>query len=367
MQDNHATLNNYLYKPLFFDKSNPADVIAIQELIDKQEIVFVYDQFERQLRDLFVCRNPTFSTNEEQFLEFVGLVCNQQPMEELGAWVYYPWRKTLVHILEREEFIEVRTNRNQLKISKSEQELLSTKTIGIIGLSVGQSVAITIAMERGCGKLKLADFDDLDLSNLNRLRAPIFSLGFPKVVLAAREIAEIDPYLEVEIYPEGIKEENYQEFLIGSQKLDLLIEVCDNFEVKVESRIQAREFGIPVIMETNDRAMLDIERFDKIPDLKIFHGLVGDLTVEEIHALDKSERMGLLMKIVNAKDLSDRMKQSLPELGKSLKSWPQLASEVVLGGGISAWASRKLLLGQDLKSGRYYVDLEKILSAHPVN
>lgn len=129
MQDNHATLNNYLYKPLFFDKSNPADVIAIQELIDKQEIVFVYDQFERQLRDLFVCRNPTFSTNEEQFLEFVGLISNQQPMEELGAWVYYPWRKTLVHILEREEFIEVRTNRNQLKISNQSKSFCQLRLL----------------------------------------------------------------------------------------------------------------------------------------------------------------------------------------------------------------------------------------------
>lgn len=356
-----------IFKPIFFDKSKPGDVKEIQDLIDANEIVFIQDEFERQVRDLFVCRNPTSEKNEEQFQAFLRLFSKNQPLEELGAWVFYPWRKTLVHILNRQDFIEVRTNRNKLKISQEEQDLLATKTIGILGLSVGQSVALTIAMERGCGKLKLADFDSLDLSNLNRLRAGVFHLGTPKVILAAREIFEIDPYLEIEIFPEGVHADNFEDFLLGDQKLDLLIEVCDSFEVKVESRLRARALGIPVIMETNDRAMLDIERFDLNPDLQIFHGLVGDLSLEEVKALVPNSRMGILMKIVNAKDLSQRMKDSLPELGKSLKSWPQLASEVILGGGISAWASRKLLLNQTLNSGRYYVDLEKILSANSTN
>lgn len=85
-------------------------------------------------------------------------------MEEHGVWVYFPWNKTLVHLLDQEEFLFVRTNRNRDKITEQEQQILAKKKIGIIGLSVGQSVALTLAMERSVGELRLADFDCLELS-----------------------------------------------------------------------------------------------------------------------------------------------------------------------------------------------------------
>ena len=85
-----------------------------------------------------------------------------------------------MHVLSENDFIKIRTNRNQLKITPQEQQLLQQKTIGIIGLSVGQSVALTMVMERMCGKIKLADFDELDLSNLNRLRSGLHNIGVKK-------------------------------------------------------------------------------------------------------------------------------------------------------------------------------------------
>jgi tRNA A37 threonylcarbamoyladenosine dehydratase len=55
------------------------------------------------------------------------------------------------------------------------------KRIGVVGLSVGQSVALTLALERSFGELRLADFDRLDLSNLNRIRAGVHDLNLPNV------------------------------------------------------------------------------------------------------------------------------------------------------------------------------------------
>ena len=86
------------------------------------------------------------------------------------------------------------------KISPIEQDKLSTKKVGVIGLSVGQSISITMAMERTFGEIRIADFDELELTNLNRIRAGVHELGLPKVALVAREIAEIDPYLNVKCF-----------------------------------------------------------------------------------------------------------------------------------------------------------------------
>ena len=118
------------------------------------------------------------------------------------------WAEKLVHILDEQEFAIVRTNRNKHKITSQEQQELATKKIGVMGLSVGQSVSLTLAMERGFGELRIADFDELDLSNINRIRTGIYNLKIKKTVIVAREIAEIDPYLNVVCF-EKIKELQY--------------------------------------------------------------------------------------------------------------------------------------------------------------
>jgi tRNA A37 threonylcarbamoyladenosine dehydratase len=56
--------------------------------------------------------------------------------------------------------------------------------------------------------LKLADFDCLDLSNMNRIRAGIHDLRLPKTVLAARQIFEVDPYMRLTPFTDGLTVEN---------------------------------------------------------------------------------------------------------------------------------------------------------------
>ncbi|MCS3553859.1 MULTISPECIES: ThiF family adenylyltransferase [Sphingobacterium] len=346
------------YSPLYFRLANTHDRKSLEELRRKGDIVFEYNEIERQLNELGRCRYPADWESELKHQSFIQDFLQGKSLEEYGVWVYYPWRKTLVHLLDEKEFIEVRTNRNQLKITTEERDVLAQKIVGIVGLSVGQSIALTMAMERTCGTLRLADFDELDLSNLNRLRTAVFNLAVPKVIIAAREIAEIDPFLKVEIFPEGLNTENYNSFLGETDKIDLLVEVCDSFEVKLESRFNARALKIPVVMDTNDRGMLDIERFDQEPDRPIFHGLIGDLTMVELNTLSEGERLQYLMKIVNADQLSIRMKKSIPQIKKTLLSWPQLASEVVLGGAMTTNVCRRILLGERVSSGRYYLDMD---------
>ena len=208
---NDSFINKYPYRPQFFRISNTEDRNLLNQLKNSNAITFTYDEIERQISELIRCRYP-MGVGEIDHENIRNSILENKSLGDYGVWVYYPWRKTLVHILDEKEFIEVRTNRNQLKITKEEHQKLATKRIGIIGLSVGQSIALTIAMERICGGLRLADFDSLDLSNMNRLRTGVFNLSIPKVVIAAREIAEIDPFLDVDIYPDGIQESNFAEF-----------------------------------------------------------------------------------------------------------------------------------------------------------
>lgn len=319
-----------------------------------QTVGTVRDRFEAQLVELFRIRHPHLKSNTKAYQDALADFLNRHQNAELGNWVWFPWLKQLVRVLEEADFIELRTSRNQLKITRDEQLELNTKCVCIIGLSVGQSVALTMAMERSVGELRLVDFDTLDLSNLNRLRAGLHELGEPKTRIAARAIAVFDPYLKIELAEEGANPENLPELLDGA---DLLVEECDSLPIKVVSRLVAREKRIPVLMDTSDRGMLDIERFDLEPDRPLFHGLAGNLDRELLAGLNETTGMQLMMRLVEYPKLSERLRLSYTELGKTLTTWPQLASEVMGGGAHAAEAGRRILLGEDLPSGRHRIEL----------
>lgn len=351
------------FLPTIFNINNPSEYLQVQQIIDEQTDVMVLDEIQSQLRELIKIRNPQRSLNDSEYNEQINLLLNGKSSDYYGSWVYYPWNKKLVHLLDKAEFVELRTSRNLYKITPTERTELLTKKIGIIGLSVGQMIALTIAMERTCDEIRLADFDVIELSNMNRIRTSVVNIGVSKAVVAAREIAELDPYIKVKIYLDGITENNIDSFLLDDNKLDLLIEECDGLDVKILSRIKAREYGIPVVMETNDRGMVDIERFDLEPNRALLHGLIpenlGDLSA--LRNLSNQEKLPLLGAMVGIEQISERMRMSLGEMGKTISTWPQLASSVVLGGAMVTDISRRILLKQLMLSGRYYVDFNELI------
>jgi molybdopterin/thiamine biosynthesis adenylyltransferase len=359
IKDNNKDLNQ-IFTPLFYRLNLDEDRSEFQKLLVNDDLT-LQDNIYNQLQELIKCLNPSKILEDKDYEILIKEHIKNSELYEYGVWVYYPWNKRLIHILDEKEFIEVRTNRNRNKITREEQSELLQKKIGIIGLSVGQSIAITMAMERVCGEIRLADFDTVELSNLNRIRTGLQNLGTNKAIVAAREIAEIDPFIKVKVYTEGIKDTNIDSFFADNGNLDLLIEVCDGLDIKIESRLKAKSLKIPVIMDTNDRGMLDIERFDLDPEKSILHGYIDSFFHEGKFQYSKENKLELLNSILSFDSLSDRMKTSMGQIGKTINTWPQLASSVVLGGAITTDASRRILLNQLNKSGRYYVDLEDLI------
>ena len=132
-----------------------------------------------------------------------------------------------------------------------------------------------MALEGVGGKFRLADFDEIGLSNLNRLETRISDLGENKAVIAARRMLELNPFLQIEIFCEGVTESNMSCFFGNLDRLDVLVEECDELWMKVRLREEARAQRVAVVMETSDRGLLDIERFDRDPSRSLFHGLIG--------------------------------------------------------------------------------------------
>ncbi|WP_394829523.1 Rv1355c family protein [Pendulispora albinea] len=337
------------WEPVRYD-----DGAELARLRHSGEAVFVHDEIELQLSELMEIRSPSRKLSAGEIHERVLAHTGQTRLAAYGSWFFFPWSKTLVHVLPREEFRELRSHANRHKITTAEQDRLSAFTIGVVGLSVGQSTAVTLALEGIGGALRLADFDSLSLGNMNRLRAGVHALGVNKAVLTARAIFELDPYASLSIFPEGITDANIEAFLEG---LDLLFEEADDLRMKVRLRERARALRIPVLMGTSDRGLFDVERFDREPDRPLFHGMTGPLDTKMLEGLTAYEKIPIAFAIVGP-TLSKRVAASFLDISSTLATWPQLASAVALSSAINADAARRILLDQFLESGRYFVDLE---------
>ncbi len=342
----------YAYRAEILRCDKEEDLARVRWLMADQGYEAI-DTLQAQLADLAGTREPGRKMDASQTRQAAeAFLARRAP--GYGVWAHYPWARRLVRLLEEAEFIALRTDRNRHKVTDAELGRLRAKKVGIVGLSVGQAVALTFALERSCGELRLADFDTVDLSNLNRLRCGVHQLGLPKTIVAAREIAELDPFLEVACFDEGYTEAGSATFLDG---LDLVVDECDSLDVKLRLREAARTRGIPVLMNTSDRGMTDIERFDLERDRPLFHGRLGDLAPETVAGLTTEEKVPVVLDIIGLETSSVRLRASMMEIEQSIKTWPQLASDVALGGAAVCDAGRRLLLGMPVASGRYYLDL----------
>lgn len=350
-----------VYRPRFYHLNKAEDLKEFTQLLTLPGILVVDHIFE-QITEFVKLKSPHRRFSAQELKQAAQQHVGDTAIDEYGVWVFYPWSNKLVHILDEKEFIEVRTSRNQYKITREERDALETKKIGVIGLSVGQSVSVTLAMERVCGELRLADFDLLELTNLNRIRTGVHNLGLAKVYSVAREISEIDPYIKVTCFPEGLNEANLHQFFTEGGNLDVLVEESDGFDIKILSRYKARELKIPVIMEASDRCMVDVERFDLEPERNILHGIVKHLDIDTLKKLKTNEeKIPYMLDILGLGSTTPRLRASMLEMQQTINTWPQLGSAVTMGGGITADVCRRVLLGQFTDSGRYYVDIDELI------
>jgi tRNA A37 threonylcarbamoyladenosine dehydratase len=349
------------HEPRIFDLSLPADLLAVEQLAKDKQVRFATDDFVEQLRELFAIQNPEIVYApgfSDMFDKHLSSLKEQKPLEQYGRWVYYPWRGQLVHVLEEDDFFVVRTARNRNLITQEEQRRYYDARIGIAGLSVGSAVAFALTLQGASKHIKLADMDALALTNTNRVLAGADRLGQLKVKMASRTIFELNPYAVIEIFPEGLVEGNIEKFFEG---LDIVVDEIDELSIKLRIREEARKRKIPVLMgaDNGDNAIIDVERYDLNQAIEPFHGKLGAVRVEDLRGLDKFGIGKTITKMLGPENITERMQQSLLEMGKTIVSWPQLGGAALLNGIGIAYCARKIVIGEPLDTGRVLLSMDE--------
>jgi molybdopterin/thiamine biosynthesis adenylyltransferase len=118
-------------------------------------------------------------------------------------------------------------SRNIGWLTQDEQDRLRNSRIAIAGMGgVGGIHLITLA-RLGVGKFNIADFDIFDQANFNRQAgANMRTVGRAKVEVMAEQALEINPELDIRAFPQGVSEENLDDFF---KDVDLYVDGLDFF------------------------------------------------------------------------------------------------------------------------------------------
>ncbi|MFH1286385.1 MAG: ThiF family adenylyltransferase [Candidatus Magasanikbacteria bacterium] len=333
----------------------------LQHFSKTHQISRVINVYRQQLIEIFFILNPQYKKADNRKELFNRFLRSRRSFGRFpgGNWIYYPWNGYLVHMVTEQDYYTLVTNRNRELVTPEEQKKLVNFVVGIAGLSVGSHVATCLAQSGISWKMNLAEYDILDTTNLNRMRAKLFDLQNNKIDIVAQSIWETNPYISFEKFSKGIDPSNIQNFLCGKQKVHLVFEIIDNFEMKIVLRKKARELGIPVISfaSLGDSILLDIERYDLDPHLEIFNGRSREAVrqIELYPDLNDHLKNKYAVELVGKENIPARAIESVKEIGHTLSGRPQLMSTVTIAGGIAAYLTRRIALGEPVKSGRTHV------------
>lgn len=325
----------------------------------------IIDLYESQLTELAEITYADSAQASER-ADFVQKALQQDALQQ-GSWVFYPWSNSLVHIVSESDFKTLLTNRNQLLITAEEQAKLADAEIALFGLSVGNGIAMA-CVHSGIGQhFYLADPDSFDTTNMNRVRVGLSKLGQSKLAVTAQQMYEVNPFIIITGFPEGVNQGAVEEIVTAAQGQLVIFDEMDDFMMKVKIRQVAKAAPAPVVMLSGlgDSLLIDVERYDLDATTPLFNGKLEPAIIDEVVSNDdvsQEDEKKYAAIIVGKENVPERAMDSLREIGKTLVGRPQLYGTVSLDGGFAAYIIRRIVLQAEMPSGRYkfaYTDVFK--------
>lgn len=138
-------------------------------------------------------------------------------------------------------------SRNLGWLTPQEQNRLRSARVAVAGMGGAGGVHVQALVRLGVGALTLTDFDNFEVGNFNRQAgAAVSTVGQPKVEVMRDFALDVNPELDVRVFPAGIDKNNVTDYLEGA---DLLIDAIDFFANDMRPALYraARERGIPVV------------------------------------------------------------------------------------------------------------------------
>jgi len=156
--------------------------------------------------------------------------------------------------------VPARFDRTAILIGESGLKILDRSKVAVFGLGGVGSYVVEGLARAGLGELHLFDFDQVDITNINRqLHALSGTVGRAKAELMAERVAEINPRARVSAGRDRYAPGAWEAFLPAG--LDYLVDAVDDVGAKVDLIVEARKRGVPVISSMGAGNKLDPTAF----------------------------------------------------------------------------------------------------------
>ncbi|NPV52827.1 MAG: tRNA threonylcarbamoyladenosine dehydratase [Firmicutes bacterium] len=147
--------------------------------------------------------------------------------------------------------------------------LLGRSRVVVIGLGGVGSFATEALARAGIGHFVLIDFDDVDITNVNRqLHAFPDTVGLSKVELMRERVLRINPQADVIALKRFVSGDDAGEIL--AEPCDYVVDACDTVSVKVAFAVCCARLGVPIISSMGAGNRLDPTRF-RVADISRTH------------------------------------------------------------------------------------------------
>lgn len=158
-----------------------------------------------------------------------------------------------------------RFSRTEMLVGAEGLDLLKNAKVAVFGVGGVGSFTVEALTRAGIGELTLIDFDEVDITNLNRqLHATTETVGEPKVALMKARIESINPQAEVIVHQMKYNSETAATIL--SDDWDYVVDAIDMVSSKLDLIERCTEKGIPIISCMGTGNKLDPTRF-KVTDI----------------------------------------------------------------------------------------------------
>lgn len=152
-------------------------------------------------------------------------------------------------------------SRTALLLGEEAMQRLANARVAVFGIGGVGGFAAEALVRSGIGALDLIDGDTVSLSNLNRQIIALHStVGRLKTDVMAERIRDIDPQIQLRLYPCFFTPENAGEF--DFTQYDYIIDAVDMVTAKIQIAVQAQQAGTPVISSMGAGNKLDPAAFE---------------------------------------------------------------------------------------------------------
>jgi len=251
--------------------------------------------------------------------------------------------------------------RNHGFIPEQKQQKIADSVFLIAGCgSIGGS-SVELLVRTGARKFILADPDTYDYTNLNRQSAGYGDVGRNKAELMGNKIVWVNPECNVDVYAEGLTEENIPGILAGT---DIVIDGVDvtthsGWAAKYALHKAAKRYRLPVIsgydMDATQYTVFHDYRDESEP---LFKGRVDERQTRELAPLDTC------LLLITPKNMPLGIFEELERIAGGEKDYiSQLGIAANLFGVIAVSMALRILNGEKVEH-EIYMDMLEMLGAY---